>query len=145
MLLTKSTSTSLGSFVRLRFGLRSTVLKSPIRYSMFAEQVTLTVWLGGEEWLTLRTRVWLLTCEINAQNCNTLKSETKQFSSHYSSLQCHIIWFHIITSHADLLLDKYFLLYSMLKTVVLLNIFVEGLMQFFRILWKIQRVQMNRI
>ncbi len=36
----------------------------------------------------------------------------------YSSLQCHMTWF------ADLLLKTHFLLLSMFKTVVLLNIFV---------------------
>ncbi len=45
-------------------------------------------------------------------------------SSHYSSLQCHVIlqksfWY------ADLLVKKHFLLLSMLKTVLLLNLIVE--------------------
>ncbi len=49
------------------------------------------------------------------------------FGSHYFSLQCHMIlqksfWY------ADLLLKKHLLLLSKLKTVVLLNIFVETFM-----------------
>jgi len=44
------------------------------------------------------------------------------FQHHYSCLQCHM------THHVDLLLNKHFLLLSMLKTVVLLNIFVETIL-----------------
>ncbi len=46
------------------------------------------------------------------------------FQQHYSSLQCHMI-FQKSFWYADLMLKKNFWLLPMLKTVLLLNIFVE--------------------
>lgn len=98
MVLTKSACASSRSFVSLRFGSRSTVLKCPIGYSMFAEQVPLTVWLGGEEWLTLRTRVRLLTCEIKAQN---LKWEMKHYWLRSIESKYNITYYNIILNTSN--------------------------------------------
>jgi len=46
------------------------------------------------------------------------------FQHHYSSLQCHMI-LQKSFQYADFLLKKHLFLFLMLKTVVLLNIFVE--------------------
>ncbi len=53
--------------------------------------------------------------------CNLFQRLTLYFQHHYSSLQCHMIF----RNHTDLLLKKHLWLLSMLKTVVLLNIFGE--------------------
>jgi len=53
------------------------------------------------------------------------------FQHHYTSLQCHMILQKSFL-YADLLLRKHFLLLSMLKTVVLLNSFVETMIHLFQ-------------
>ncbi len=62
------------------------------------------------------------------------------FQHHCSSLQCHMI-LQLSFWYDYLLLNKHFLLLSILKTVVMLNIFVETLMIFFCD----EKVHMNRI
>ncbi len=59
-------------------------------------------------------------------NCNLFLWSKLYFQHHYCSLQCHMIF-----RNADLLLNKHFWLLSMLKTVVLHNIFVETVMHYF--------------
>jgi len=62
------------------------------------------------------------------QNINTILNNYSivmyiKMDYHYSSLQCHMI-----IQKSDLLLKKYFLL--MLKTIVLIHIFVETMIRF---------------
>jgi len=52
------------------------------------------------------------------------------FQHHYSSLQCHMT-LQKSFQYADLLLKAHFFTLSMLKTVVLLNIIVETVIDFF--------------
>ncbi len=59
------------------------------------------------------------------------------FQHHNPSLQSHMI-FQKALYYADLVLKKHFLLLLMLRTVVLVNIFVETVIHFFRIIWWIQ-------
>ncbi len=56
--------------------------------------------------------------------------QSKIFNSHYFS----VTWY--FRNHFNTFIcKKHFLLLSVLKTVVLLNIYVETLIEFFRILW----------
>ncbi len=64
-------------------------------------------------------------------NCNVFLWSKLNLHHHYSSLQCHMIF----RNHNNIL-KKHFWLLSMLKTVVLHNIFVKIL--FFMILWRIE-------
>ncbi len=66
--------------------------------------------------------------------CNLfLWCQSWTLSSHYSGLQCHMILQKSFL-YANLLPKEHFLVFSILKTVVLLNIFVESVIHFFRLL-----------
>ncbi len=72
------------------------------------------------------------------------KKQKNHFQHHYFSLQCHMI-FQKSFEYADLLLMKHSLLLSMLKTVVLLNIFVETDIFFMILLWIKSRKEQHLI
>ncbi len=61
--------------------------------------------------------------------CNLFLWSKMYFQHHYSSLQCHMI-LQISLSYADVLLKKHFWLLWMLKTVVLLHIYLETMIHF---------------
>ncbi len=71
-------------------------------------------------------------------------SKKNHFQHHYFSFQCHMI-FQKSFECADLLLMKHSLLLSMLKTVVLLNIFVETDIFFMILLWIKSRKEQHLI
>jgi len=79
----------------------------------FNKIATLKLKLGEHR----KTKHFLCECVLN---CNLFLWSNLNFQHHYCSLQCHIIF----RKHSNILFKKHFWLLSMLKTVVLTNIFV---------------------
>ncbi len=120
--------------VKLRAGVRNH-RPAEIQVCSYANNTVQTLGVGRIVSCLCSLRQPNIYCNLNESVVFVFMWSKLYFQHHYSSLQCHMIF----RNHANMLLKKPFWLLSMLRTVVLLPVFVETVIHFF-----FQNALMNR-